>query len=124
MFLQPELPSGELPALVTPSRHKHKYTIPTPSPRALRTPFSRGKRGVLAENNLLENGHQEPFTISPDVLLSFCMSLVRHVGTSCPLHSARRQELLLKQEVINAENRVKWMFPMEGDGESPNTGTA
>lgn len=34
------------------------------------------------------------------------MSIAWHVGTHCPLPCAGRQELPLKQEVINAENRI------------------
>lgn len=41
-----------------------------PFPGALTAPFHRGKVGLLAENNLIENGAQEPFTVSPNPLPS------------------------------------------------------
>jgi len=67
----------------------------------------------------LENGAQEPFTVSPNALLSSSVSLVLHIGTYCPLHREGKQELPLTQEVINAENRVKkCMLPMERGEES------
>ena len=114
MFLQPELPSEEL--LCPEAASKHKHTHPAPSPGALTGSSCRGKRGLLAEKNLTENGAQEPFTVSPNPLPSSSMSLVLHVGTYCPLHHAGRQDVPLKQEVINTENRIKKMCVSSGVG--------
>lgn len=63
MFLRPEelLPTSEAPT-------RHKHIGPAPSPGAHTDPFYRGKRGLIAENNLTENEAQEPFTVSPNSL--------------------------------------------------------